>query len=110
VAFRNALKERARLTNDRLNAIPGITSIAARAAFYALPRVTLPPGRSDEDFVLALVREAGVLCVHGSGFGMDPVEGYFRIVFLASPDELDEIYRSIAEFTVDYLRRPAGRS
>jgi alanine-synthesizing transaminase len=110
VGFRNALKERAGLTHDRLNAIPGITSVAAKAAFYALPQITLPPGRSDEDFVLALVREAGVLCVHGSGFGMDPADGYFRIVFLASPDELDEVYRLIAEFTIDYLRRPAGRS
>jgi alanine-synthesizing transaminase len=109
VAFRAALKERATLTHERLNAIPGITSVAANAAFYALPRVALPPGRSDEDYVLALVREAGVLCVHGSGFGMAPDEGYFRIVFLAAPDELDDIYRLIAEFTIDYLGRPGGR-
>jgi alanine-synthesizing transaminase len=109
VAFRVALRERAALTHERLNAIQGVTAVAARAAFYAMPRVALPPGRSDEDFVLALVREAGVLCVHGSGFGMDPADGYFRIVFLASPDELDDIYRSIAEFTIDYLRRPGGR-
>ncbi|HVH26987.1 MAG TPA: aminotransferase class I/II-fold pyridoxal phosphate-dependent enzyme [Vicinamibacterales bacterium] len=109
VGFRTALKERAALTHQRLNAIPGVTAVAARAAFYAMPRVALPAGRTDEDFVLALVREAGVLCVHGSGFGMAPSEGYFRIVFLASPDELDDIYRLIAEFTIDYLRRPGSR-
>jgi alanine-synthesizing transaminase len=75
VAFRAALRERAALSHERLNAIQGVTAVAARAAFYAMPRVALPPGRSDEDFVLALVREAGVLCVHGSGFGMDPADG-----------------------------------
>ena len=44
VAFRAALKERAALTTERLNAIPGITSVAPTAAFYAMPRVALPPG------------------------------------------------------------------
>ena len=53
-----------------------------------MPRVALPPGRTDEDYVLALLRETGVLCVYGSGFGTAPEDGYLRIVFLASPDEL----------------------
>jgi alanine-synthesizing transaminase len=88
-----------------LNAIPGITSVAPTAAFYAMPRVALPPGRTDEDYVLALLRETGVLCVHGSGFGTAPADGYLRIVFLASPDELLTIYGLIGEFTAEYLRR-----
>jgi aspartate/methionine/tyrosine aminotransferase len=46
-----------------------------------------------------------VLCVHGSGFGMAPEDGYLRIVFLASPDELRAIYALMADFTKDYLRR-----
>ena len=105
VMFRSALKERAALTTQLLNAIPGITSVAPTAAFYAMPRVALPPGRTDEDYVLALLRETGVLCVHGSGFGMAPEEGYLRIVFLAAPDELRTIYGLMAAFTKDYLHR-----
>jgi aspartate/methionine/tyrosine aminotransferase len=69
-----------------------------------MPRVALPPGRSDEDYVLALLRATGLLCVHGSGFGMNRLDGYLRIVFLAAPDELREIYRQMAEFTAGYLR------
>ena len=69
-----------------------------------MPRVALPPGRTDEDYVLALLRETGVLCVYGSGFGMPPEDGYLRIVFLASPDELRDIYTLMADFTADYLR------
>lgn len=105
VAFRAALKERGRITAEMLNAIPGIRCVAPRAAFYAMPSVTLPPGRTDEDFVLALLRETGILCVYGSGFGVAPGDGYFRIVFLASPDELGSVYRDIGSFTRDYLRR-----
>ena len=35
-----------------LNAIPGIRCVEPRAAFYALPSVALPPGRTDEEYVL----------------------------------------------------------
>jgi alanine-synthesizing transaminase len=104
VAFRAALNERAALTTARLNAMPGVSSVAPTAAFYAMPQIALPPGRTDQDYVLALLRETGVLCVYGSGFGMSPEDGYLRIVFLASPDELRHIYDLMAEFTAHYLR------
>ena len=103
--FRQALVERARVTTEMLNAIPGMHCVAPRAAFYALPSVTLPPGRTDEDYVLALLRETGILCVHGSGFGMAPEDGFFRIVFLADPQELGSIYSDMSAFTRDYLNR-----
>ena len=69
-----------------------------------MPRVALPPGKTDEDFVLGLLRATGVLCVYGSGFGTDPAAGFFRVVFLASPTELNQIYDDIAEFTQEFLR------
>jgi alanine-synthesizing transaminase len=105
VAFRAALAERGRVTTESLNAIPGMRCVAPRAAFYVLPSVTLPPGRTDEDFVLALLRETGILCVNGSGFGVEPTAGFFRIVCLAPPSELAAIYRDLAAFTRDYLAR-----
>jgi alanine-synthesizing transaminase len=107
VAFRAALRERAEVTHRKLNAVPGITSVKPTATFYAMPKVDLPPGVTDEQYVLALLRATGVLCVYGSGFGTDPHDGFFRVVFLASPGELGEIYDLIAEFTRDFL---AGRS
>jgi alanine-synthesizing transaminase len=103
IAFRAALKERATITADRLNAIPGVSCVAPVAGFYAMPKVTLPPGRTDEEYVLALLRATGVLCVYGSGFGMPAGDGFMRIVFLASPDDLREIYQLVADFTRDYL-------
>jgi aspartate/methionine/tyrosine aminotransferase len=104
VVFRQQLQQRAALTTARLNAIDGISCVAPRGAFYAMPKVTLPAGRSDADYVLELLRTTGILCVYGSGFGTNPEDGFFRVVFLASPDELSIIYDDLAAFTRDYLR------
>jgi alanine-synthesizing transaminase len=103
IAFRSALKARSELTVNRLRAMPGITCVAPTAAFYAMPRVALPRGRTDEDYVKALLNATGVLCVYGSGFGLPADEGFLRIVFLAPLDELSEIYDLMASFTAEYL-------
>ncbi len=104
-SFRAALRVRSELTARRLNAIPGMSVVAPTAAFYAMPKVALPPGVTDEEYVLALLRATGVLCVYGSGFGTLPADGFFRVVFLASPEDLSSIYDAIAEFTTGFLRR-----
>jgi alanine-synthesizing transaminase len=101
--FRNALRERAAITHARFNAIDGISCVAPSAAFYAMPQVQLPPGTTDEDYVLALLRATGVLCVYGSGFATAPEDGFFRVVFLASPAELADIYTLIGTFTAEFL-------
>jgi alanine-synthesizing transaminase len=103
--FRRALRERATLTVERLCRMPGVSCVAPAAAFYAMPRVTLPAGRSDEDYVLALLRATGVLCVYGSGFGLPKEDGFLRIVFLAPPAELTAIYDLVADFTRQYLEQ-----
>jgi alanine-synthesizing transaminase len=103
--FRRALRERAVLSHQRLNGIDGMTSVMPSAAFYAMPKVALPPGVTDEDYVLGLLRATGVLCVYGSGFGTDPADGFFRVVFLASPSELSDIYDLVADFTREFLAR-----
>lgn len=105
VRFRAALLERATLTAESLRAIPGFTCVTPKAAFYAMPSLALPPGCTDEDYVLSLLRATGVLLVYGSGFGLPATDGCMRIVFLASPAELREVYRLMADFTADYLRR-----
>ena len=103
--FAQALAERAAITTARLNAMPGMRCVAPRAAFYAMPRVTLPSGITDQTFVLELLKATGILCVHGSGFGTDPTDGFFRIVFLASPGDLERIYDQMAAFTAEFLNR-----
>jgi alanine-synthesizing transaminase len=99
VEFRHQLRARATLTTTRMNAIPGMSCVMPKGAFYAMPKVELPPGKTDVDFVLGLLRSKGVLTVYGSGFGTPREDGFFRIVFLASLDELSAIYDDVADFT-----------
>lgn len=107
-AFVDALRERADLTMARLGAIPGVQCVRPRAAFYVMPRITLPAGVTDEDFVLGLLRATGILCVYGSGFGMPSEQGFLRIVYLAPLDELDRIYDDFGAFTKTFLAQAAG--
>ena len=103
--FVRELRLRADVTMSRLSEIPGLTCVAPRAAFYAMPSVALPPGETDEDFVLGLLRATGILCVYGSGFGLPANQGFFRIVFLAPLGDLHRIYDDLAAFTREYLAR-----
>lgn len=101
-AFRKALAERATIAAEMLNVPSVLECVAPAAAFYAMPRVSLPKGRTDEEFVIELVRSTGILCVHGSGFGTRPEAGFFRIVFLAKPADLTGIFGEIAAFARDF--------
>ena len=103
ISFRRDLRARGDLTVARLRAMPGVSCVAPTAAFYAMPRIALPPGRTDEHYVKALLHATGVLCVYGSGFGLPADEGFLRIVFLAPPDELTEIFDLMASFTAQYV-------
>lgn len=92
------MKLRAAITVEALNATPGLNCVAPQAAFYVMGQVEDLHGRTDEEFVLALLRATGVLFVHGSGFGLDPHAGYFRVVFLPPPDTLRDVYARLASF------------
>jgi aspartate/methionine/tyrosine aminotransferase len=102
-AFARALQTRAEITTRRISAIPGMSCVMPQAAFYAMPKIDLPAGKTDEDYVLGLLKATGILCVYGSGFGMAPSDGFFRIVYLADPDELNAIYDDMGRFTAEFL-------
>lgn len=104
-SFAHELRVRADLTMSRLSASPHLRCVAPQAAFYVMPQVLLPTGTTDEDFVLGLLRETGILCVYGSGFGMPADQGFFRIVYLASPDELSAIYDDLVAYVGHFVSR-----
>ena len=92
------LKRRRDLTVEMLNSIPGIYCAKPSGAFYAFPRIDAPGVENDEEFIKQLIRETGVVAVHGSGFGPLPASPHFRLVFLPSEEELEEAYNRIAAF------------
>ena len=74
-----------------------------------MPKVALPPGVTDEDYVLGLLRATGVLCVYGSGFGTAPEDGFFRVVFLAvAGGAVGHLRPRSADFTRDFLAQSAN--
>ena len=78
--------------------------VAPRGAFYAMPQGRASAGKHRRGLRPRLApRERHPLRVR-LGLRHRPADGFFRIVFLASPAELGEIYDDIASFTREYLR------
>ncbi|MHA1743488.1 MAG: aminotransferase class I/II-fold pyridoxal phosphate-dependent enzyme [Candidatus Heimdallarchaeota archaeon] len=84
------LRKRRDLIYKRLNEIDGISTEKPEAAFYIFPKIeNLGKYSSDKEFVLALLREEGVVSVFGSGFDKVYGKGHLRLVFL-SPEKIIE--------------------
>ena len=49
-------------------------------------------------FELSLLRETGVLFVHGEGFGQRPGTRHFRVVFLPQEAVLNEAFDHLERF------------
>ena len=92
------LRHRREVTLRALADIPGISVTAPAGAFYVMPRIELPNLKSDESFVLELLREQGVLFVHGGGFGQKPNTHHFRVVFLPPPEILEDAFARLRRF------------
>jgi len=94
------IKQRSNLAWKRLNEIEGISCAKPEAAFYVFPRIhgVGSKWKTDMDFTLSLLRETGVLFVHGSGF--DPVygAGHVRGVVLPPLDTLEKALNEIEGF------------
>lgn len=94
------LKQRRDYAWKRLNEIDGISCAKPEGAFYVFPKVRDVGSRwkTDMDFALALLRETGVLFVHGSGF--DPVygAGHVRGVILPPIETLELAINEIERF------------
>ncbi|MCF7832252.1 MAG: aminotransferase class I/II-fold pyridoxal phosphate-dependent enzyme [Candidatus Marinimicrobia bacterium] len=84
------------LTVNMLNDIEEISCSIPKGAFYAFPTLQIPD--QDEDFVKDLIRETGVVTVHGSGFGQKLGTQHLRIVFLPNEAILEQAYDKIRTF------------
>jgi alanine-synthesizing transaminase len=96
--------EKLRLRRDyawkRLNEIEGVSCAKPEGAFYVFPKIHGVGSRwkTDMEFAVELLKETGVLLVHGSGF--DPVygAGHVRGVFLPPIETLEQAFNEIARF------------
>ena len=96
----NAFKERRDFVVNSLNNIKGISCLKPSGAFYVFPSCKQLLGKktklkTDKDFVEKLLEEALVAVVQGSAFGLD---GYFRISYATSMDNLKKALERIKSF------------
>ncbi len=102
--FMREIKRRRDFVLNAVAHVEGLSCVEPAAAFYVMIRVDDAERRTDERFVLDLLRETGVLVVHGSGFGADPAACSFRLVYLPDEDVLGSVFQRLAGF----MRTPAA--
>ncbi len=103
----SAFKERRDFVVSELNKVNGINCLKPNGAFYVFPSCKgcigkkhkdLGEIKNDTDFVTKLLEKTGVAVVQGSAFGL---EGYFRISYATSIDNLKKAAERIASFCKD---------
>ena len=99
-----AFEERRDFVVNTLNSINGIKCLKPDGAFYVFPSCKNLIGKkdingkkieNDTDFVQSLLENNGVAVVQGSAFGL---EGYFRISYATSMENLKKALKKISDF------------
>ncbi|KIL75101.1 pyridoxal phosphate-dependent aminotransferase [Bacillus badius] len=97
--MRKAFEERLNIVHSKLNEIPGVSCLKPQGAFYLFPNVkeaALLTGFNDVDgFVKALLEEAKVAVIPGSGFG---APDNIRLSYATSLELLEAAVARIADF------------
>ncbi len=93
------LKKRRDYAVRRVNEIRDVECTYPDGSFYLFPRF-FPRAqcKNDEEFVLTVLQETGLLFVHGSGFGKTYGPGHFRAVFLPPLEVLAEAFDRLERF------------
>ncbi len=83
------------------NAIKNCKYLSApkpKAAFYSFIKINSDKWKTDEEFVMELLKETGVLVVNGSAFSPILKDKYFRLVFLPQEKTLKIALDKILDF------------
>lgn len=81
---------------DGINSIPGFSCEKPAGSFYAFVNIQ-KFGKTSQEFAEELLKNAGVVTVPGSAFG-HAGEGYLRLVFANSDENLREAVRRISAY------------
>jgi len=96
----DSFKERRDYVVKTLNGITGLSCLKPSGAFYVFPNCKKLLGektklKTDKEFVEKLLEKSEVAVVQGSAFGLD---GYFRISYATSMDNLKKALNRIKSF------------
>jgi alanine-synthesizing transaminase len=96
--FKREIRKRRDFVISSVSQIERLSCDVPAAAFYVMIKADDPQERPDEEFVLDLLQRTGVLVVPGSGFGADPGQGLFRLVYLPDEQVLSGVFDKIGRF------------
>ena len=82
-----AFDTRRKLIHERLNALPGVSCVLPKGAFYAFPNIT-GTGLTARDLQDRLLTEQGVAAIAGTSFGAEG-EGYIRFSYANSSTNIE---------------------
>jgi alanine transaminase len=109
------LKAKAKLVAETFNSIEGISCNQVAGAMYAFPRIELPEKaikaaeaagqKPDFFYLMALLEEAGICVVPGSGFGQRPGTFHFRTTILPQPDTFNDMMDRFKKFHKSFIER-----
>ncbi|MEE9314245.1 MAG: pyridoxal phosphate-dependent aminotransferase [Rhizobiaceae bacterium] len=99
IEMMSAFDRRRTLIVERTNAIPNISCIMPKGAFYAFPNIT-KTGWKSKKLASALLEKTGVATIGGPDFGVLG-EGYIRLSYANSEENISEAMNRIDEFLAD---------
>jgi len=110
-----SLKRRAKLLSDTFNTLPGIECQPIDGAMYAFPKISIPQKAVQEAqkqglapdmfYVLEMLKNTGVVCVPGAGFGQEKGTFHFRTTFLPQEHELKKALELFQVFHANFIKQ-----
>ncbi|MDR3073034.1 MAG: pyridoxal phosphate-dependent aminotransferase [Clostridiales Family XIII bacterium] len=88
---------------NAIQAIPGLSVVRPKAAFYMFPKLDTRKYKitSDVQFILDFLNEHHILMTQGKGFNW-PEPNHFRIVYLPKVTELEVMGEKLKQFLATY--------
>ncbi|WIA15746.1 hypothetical protein OEZ85_002361 [Tetradesmus obliquus] len=110
-----SLSRRAALVSGAFNSLPNMSVVPTEAAMYAFPQVHMPPGalaaaeaagkKPDVFYCLAMLEEAGICTIPGSGFGQAAGSQHFRTTFLPREEVMEGFVQKFKAFHINFMEK-----
>ncbi|KAM6990114.1 alanine aminotransferase 2-like isoform 1-T1 [Tautogolabrus adspersus] len=111
----SVLAEKAKLTEQVLNTVQGISCNPVQGAMYSFPSITIPEKavkeatelgqQPDMFYCMKMLEETGICLVPGSGFGQKPGTYHFRMTILPPTDKLKILLSKVKEFHLKFTQQ-----
>uniref|UniRef100_A0A8D3DGS0 alanine transaminase n=1 Tax=Scophthalmus maximus TaxID=52904 RepID=A0A8D3DGS0_SCOMX len=107
----SALAEKAKLTEQVLNTVQGLSCNPVQGAMYSFPRITIPEKaikeamQPDMFYCMKMLEETGICLVPGSGFGQKDGTYHFRMTILPLKDKLQILLNKVKEFHLKFTQQ-----